>query len=460
MFENLSNKLASSFKRLTGASKLTESNIEEVVSDVRTALLEADVALEVVEDFLSSVKRRALGFTVAEALDVHQTFVKIVHEELTKMMGESQSELSLKAKPPVIVLMAGLQGSGKTTSAAKLGKHIKEKHKKRVAVASGDIYRPAAIEQLQILSDQAGLDFIESNIEQTPRQIAENALKEAKGRLMDVLLFDTAGRQSVDDEMMSEISDLSSVLSPTETLFVVDAMMGQDAAASAKAFDEALDLTGVILTKTDGDARGGAALSVKAITGKPIKFLGVGEKIDALDAFHPDRMASRILGMGDMLSLIEEVERKVDKVKADKLASKVVKGKRFDLDDLRDQLQQMKNMGGMSSMLEKLPGAANMAHLAQNSQANNQFDKMQYILDSMTPHERKFPDVLNGSRKRRITTGSGTSIQDLNRLIKQHKQMSKMMKKMKGKGMQNMMRNMSGMMNQGGNLLGKGFPKF
>ena len=456
MFENLSNKLASSFKRLTGASKLTESNIEEVVSDVRTALLEADVALEVVEDFLSSVKRRALGFTVAEVLDVHQTFVKIVHEELTKMMGESQSELSLKAKPPVIVLMAGLQGSGKTTSAAKLGKHIKEKHKKRVAVASGDIYRPAAIEQLQILSDQAGLDFIESNIEQTPRQIAENALKEAKGRLMDVLLFDTAGRQSVDDEMMSEISDLSSVLSPTETLFVVDAMMGQDAAASAKAFDEALDLTGVILTKTDGDARGGAALSVKAITGKPIKFLGVGEKIDALDAFHPDRMASRILGMGDILTLIEEAETKVDKEKAQKLAAKVQKRQKFDLEDFRDQIEQMKNMGGLEGILDKLPGAVNLPGTMNGSTEAKKFERMGVILDSMSKRERQFPDLINPSRKKRIAAGSGSQVSEVNGLLKQYKQMQKMMKKVGRKGgMQKIARSMQ---NMGGGMF-DGIPR-
>jgi len=456
MFENLSNKLASSFKRLTGASKLSESNIEEVVSDVRVALLEADVALEVVEDFLSSVTRRALGFSVAEALDVHQTFVKIVHEELTKMMGESQTELSLKAKPPVIVLMAGLQGSGKTTSAAKLGKHIKEKYKKRVAVASGDIYRPAAIEQLRILSDQAGLDFIESNIEQTPRQIAEDALKEAKGRLMDVLLFDTAGRQSVDDEMMSEITDLSSVLSPTETLFVVDAMMGQDAAASAKAFDEALDLTGVILTKTDGDARGGAALSVKAITGKPIKFLGVGEKIDALDAFHPDRMASRILGMGDILTLIEEAETKVDKEKAQKLAAKVQKRQKFDLEDFRDQIEQMKNMGGLEGILDKLPGAANLPGTMNSSIEAKKFERMGIILDSMSKRERQFPDLINPSRKKRIAAGSGSQVGEVNGLLKQYKQMQKMMKKVGRKG--GMQRIARSMQNMGGGMF-DGIPR-
>ena len=437
IFASLSEKLSSSIKKISGKASLSEKNIQDTLREVRIALLEADVALPVVKNFLSDVKDRALGTEVSSSLDPGQQFLKIVRNELELLMGEKNESLDLKGSPPSIIMMAGLQGAGKTTSAAKLAKYLKIEKRKNIMMVSTDIYRPAAIEQLRILSQEVDVDFFPSQVSQKPKDILNAAISAAKKQFIDVLIIDTAG-----------------------LLFVIDAMIGQDAVNTAKVFNDSLPLSGVILTKVDGDTRGGAALSVRQVTGKPIKFLGVGEKTDALEPFYPDRLASRILGMGDMLSLIEEVERKVDKVKADKLASKVVKGKRFDLDDLRDQLQQMKNMGGMSSMLEKLPGAANMAHLAQNSQANNQFDKMQYILDSMTPHERKFPDVLNGSRKRRITTGSGTSIQDLNRLIKQHKQMSKMMKKMKGKGMQNMMRNMSGMMNQGGNLLGKGFPKF
>ena len=460
IFASLSEKLSSSIKKISGKASLSEKNIQDTLREVRIALLEADVALPVVKNFLSDVKDRALGTEVSSSLDPGQQFLKIVRNELELLMGEKNESLDLKGSPPSIIMMAGLQGAGKTTSAAKLAKYLKIEKSKNIMMVSTDIYRPAAIEQLRILSEEVDVDFFQSQASQKPKDILNAAISAAKKQFIDVLIIDTAGRLHIDNEMMSELKDLTAIANPAELLFVIDAMIGQDAVNTAKVFNDSLPLSGVILTKVDGDTRGGAALSVRQVTGKPIKFLGVGEKTDALEPFYPDRLASRILGMGDMLSLIEEVERKVDKVKADKLASKVVKGKRFDLDDLRDQLQQMKNMGGMSSMLEKLPGAANMAHLAQNSQANNQFDKMQYILDSMTPHERKFPDVLNGSRKRRITTGSGTSIQDLNRLIKQHKQMSKMMKKMKGKGMQNMMRNMSGMMNQGGNLLGKGFPKF
>jgi signal recognition particle subunit SRP54 len=357
-------------------------------------------------------------------------------------------------------MMAGLQGAGKTTTAAKLAKYIKSDKGKRVMLTSADVYRPAAIKQLKILSSEVDVDFFESSPSQKPKDIVTAAIASAKKKFIDVLIIDTAGRLHIDNEMMGELKQLAALTNPAELLFVIDAMIGQDAVNTAKVFNDSLPLSGIILTKVDGDTRGGAALSVRQVTGKPIKFLGVGEKTDALEPFHPDRLASRILGMGDMLSLIEEVESKVDKEKTDKLAKKVIKGKRFDLDDLRDQLQQMKNMGGMSNMLDKLPGIGNMAQVAETAQANQQFDKMQFILDSMTPHERRYPDILNGSRKRRITSGSGTTIQDLNRLMKQHKQMSKMMKKMKGKGMQNMMRSMSGMMNQGASGIGKGFPRF
>jgi signal recognition particle subunit SRP54 len=359
-----------------------------------------------------------------------------------------------------VILLAGLQGAGKTTSVAKLSRYLKEREKKKVMVVSADVYRPAAIEQLKMLAAEVSAEFFPSQPDQKPVAIVKAAIAEAKTQFVDVLIIDTAGRLHIDGEMMSEIKEIHEVAKPVETLFVIDAMIGQDAVNTAQAFNEALPLTGIILTKVDGDARGGAALSVRHITGKPIKFLGVGEKTDALEPFHPERIASRILGMGDVLSLIEDVERKVDKKKAEKLAEKVIKGKRFDLEDLRDQLQQMKNMGGMAGLMDKLPGMGNMAQMAQQANASNQFERMECIIDSMTPKERSNPDILNGSRKRRITMGSGTSIQDLNRLLKQHKQMGKMMKKMKGKGMQNMMRGMSGMMGSGeGNPPG-GFPRF
>ena len=401
-----------------------------------------------------------MGVEVASSLNPGQQFLKIVKSELEVLMGEKNEGVDLVGKPPAVIMMAGLQGAGKTTTAAKLAKYIKSDKGKRVMLTSADVYRPAAIEQLKILSSEVDVEFFESSPSQKPKDIVTAAIASAKKKFIDVLIIDTAGRLHIDNEMMGELKQLAALTNPAELLFVIDAMIGQDAVNTAKVFNDSLPLSGIILTKVDGDTRGGAALSVRQVTGKPIKFLGVGEKTDALEPFHPDRLASRILGMGDMLSLIEEVESKVDKEKTDKLAKKVIKGKRFDLDDLRDQLQQMKNMGGMSNMLDKLPGIGNMAQVAETAQANQQFDKMQFILDSMTPHERRYPDILNGSRKRRITSGSGTTIQDLNRLMKQHKQMSKMMKKMKGKGMQNMMRSMSGMMNQGASGIGKGFPRF
>jgi len=460
MFESLSDRLTLSLKKISGKASLSEKNIEETLREVRMALLEADVALPVVKSFVEQVKTRALGREVGSSLNPGQQFLKVVQAELEAVMGEKNESLNLAAQPPAVVLMAGLQGAGKTTSVAKLSRYLKEREKKKIMVVSADVYRPAAIEQLKTLANEVDAVFFPSDENQKPVDIVAAAIAAAKTQFMDVLIVDTAGRLHVDGEMMSEIKQIHAVANPVETLFVIDAMIGQDAVNTAKAFNESLPLTGIILTKVDGDARGGAALSVRQITGKPIKFLGVGEKTDALEPFHPQRIASRILGMGDVLSLIEDVERKVDKKKAEKLAQKVIKGKRFDLEDLRDQLQQMKNLGGMAGMMDKMPGMGNMAQLAQQNQASSQFDQMECIINSMTPKERQNPDILNGSRKRRITFGSGTSIQDLNRLLKQHKQMSKMMKKMKGKGMQNMMRGMGGMMPPGGGMPPGGLPKF
>ena len=450
MFENLSDRLTRSLKKISGKSRLNHDNIQEALRDVRKALLEADVALPVVKEFTSHVRKRAQGVEVSRALNPGQQFLKVVESELTQLMGEANEQLNLAAKPPAVVLMAGLQGAGKTTTVAKLARFLREKEKKKVMVVSVDVYRPAAIKQLETLAEEVEAEFFPSTSDQKPVDIAKAALAQAKKTHMDVLLVDTAGRLHIDDELMGEIQGLHKFLNPVETLFVIDAMIGQDAVNTAKAFNEALPLTGVVLTKTDGDARGGAALSVRQVTGKPIKFMGVGEKTEALEPFHPDRIASRILGMGDIMSLIEDAEQKIDKDKAEKLAKKVQAGKRFNLEDLRDQLQQMNNMGGMTAMLEKLPGMGNMAQMAEQANMGSQFKQMDAIIGSMTPGERKNPDILNGSRKRRIIMGSGTQIQDLNRLLKQHKQMAKMMKKMKGGGLQKMMRGMGGMMPGGG----------
>ena len=454
MFDNLTDRLSGTFRKLTGKGNLTEANIQDALSEVRRALLEADVALSVVKDFITRVSLRAVGQEVSSSLTPGQAFIKIVQSELESIMGKANAELDLKTAPPAIVLMAGLQGAGKTTTAAKLARWLKNDLKKSVMLVSADVYRPAAIQQLQTLALEVDVQFFASDSSQTPSAIAAAALAEAKRKFVDVLIVDTAGRLAIDQEMMSEIQQLHGQLNPVETLFVVDAMTGQDAANTAKAFNDALPLTGVVLTKADGDARGGAALSVRHITGKPIKFIGVGEKMDALEPFYPDRIASRILGMGDMLSLIEEAEKKVDKVKAEKLARKIKKGKGFDLEDFKEQLAQMQNMGGVASIMDKMPGMGALPPGAAKMVDDSKFRQMEAIINSMTPRERTNPDALNGSRKRRITNGSGTQIQDLNRLLKQHKQMQKVMKKMKGGNMANMMRGLGGM--QGG--AGGGFP--
>ncbi|MFT7223865.1 MAG: signal recognition particle subunit SRP54 [Cellvibrionaceae bacterium] len=450
MFDNLTKRLSTSLNKISGKGRLSHSNIQDALRDVRKSLLEADVSLVVVKDFIEKIRKRAVGQEVARSLSPSQQFIKIVQDELTSMMGETNQSLNLATTPPAVVLMAGLQGAGKTTSVAKLANYLQTREKKKVMVVSTDIYRPAAIQQLQILAAEVDAQFHPSSTDQKPEAIAKSAIAAAKKQHLDVVIVDTAGRLAIDDNMMKEIQGLQKAINPVETLFVIDAMIGQDAVNTAKTFNDALPLTGIILTKADGDARGGAALSVRATTGKPIKFLGMGEKVDALEPFYPDRLASRILGMGDMLSLIEEVERKVDKDKAQKLVEKIQKGTRFDLDDLKEQFQQMDNMGGMSSMLEKMPGMGNMTQMVEQANMGSQFKKMAVIIDSMTPVERKNPDILNGSRKRRISQGSGTHVQDLNRLLKQHKQMAKMMKKMKGGGMKKMMQGLGGMLGGGG----------
>lgn len=460
MFQNLSDRLSQTLKNISGRGRLTEDNIKDTLREVRMALLEADVALPVVRDFIKNVKERAVGVDVSKSLTPGQEFVKIVRSELEMAMGQANEALDLKATPPAIVLMAGLQGAGKTTSVAKLAKFLKEREKKKVLVVSADVYRPAAIKQLETLANEVAVDFFPSNIKQKPINIANDAIAHAKKQFHDVVIVDTAGRLHVDDEMMAEIKALHAAINPVETLFTVDAMTGQDAANTAKAFNDALPLTGVVLTKTDGDARGGAALSIRHITGKPIKFMGVGEKTDAIEPFHPDRIASRILGMGDVLSLIEEVEQKVDKQKAEQLAKKVKAGKGFDLEDFREQLVQMKNMGGMMGLMDKLPGMGNLSEKVKGQMDDKLTVRMEAIINSMTPAERQRPDIIKGSRKRRIAAGSGTQIQDVNKLLKQFTQMQKMMKKMSAKGgLKKMMRGMQGMlppgMGGGGGMFGR-----
>ncbi|MEE9336236.1 MAG: signal recognition particle protein [Granulosicoccaceae bacterium] len=444
MFDSLSERLGRTIKTLRGQGRLTEDNIKDTMREVRMALLEADVALPVVKTFIERVREKASGQEVLGSLTPGQALIKVVSDELTSIMGEQAEDLNLATQPPAVVLMAGLQGAGKTTTVGKLARRLKEKQKKKVMVVSCDVYRPAAIAQLKTLADSVGVAFFESSVDQSPIDIANAALAAAKTQFIDVLLVDTAGRLAIDEEMMNEIQQLHAAINPIETLFVVDSMTGQDAANTAKAFGDALPLTGVVLTKTDGDARGGAALSVRMITGKPIKFIGAGEKTDALEPFYPDRVASRILGMGDVVSLVEEVTEKVDHAKAEKFAKKMQKGKNFDFVDLREQLEQMANMGGMASLLDKMPGMSNIPEKVKNQANDGEFKKMMALIDSMTPHERKYPAVLKGSRKKRIAAGAGLQVQDLNRLVKQHLQMSKMMKKMSKGGMAKMMRGMQG----------------
>ena len=444
MFDNLSDRLSKTFKNIIGQGRLTEENIKDAIRDVRRSLLEADVALPVIKSFIEQVQERAVGTEVSTSLNPGQAFIKIVREQLTEVMGQEAEPLKFNVEPPAIIMVAGLQGAGKTTSVAKLAKYLQEKEKKKVMVVSADVYRPAAIKQLETVAEQVGAKFFPSTADQNPVQIAKDAHKEAKKQFVDVLILDTAGRLHVDNDMMSEIKNLHSSVKPIETLFVVDSMTGQDAAKTAKAFNEALPLTGVILTKTDGDARGGAALSIREVTGKPIKFIGLGEKLDALEAFHPDRMAGRILGMGDVLSLIEEVETKVDQKKAQKFAKKVQKTGKFDLEDFLEQLQQINNMGGVGGLMGKMPGMSQMKEQINNDAVEKDFKRLEAIIYSMTRQERAHPAIIKGSRKKRIAAGSGTRVQDINKMMKQFTQMQKMMKKMKGGGMKNLMRGMAG----------------
>lgn len=450
MFEQLSDKLQGTVKRLRGQARLTEDNISDAMREVRIALLEADVSLPVVKSFVAGIKEKALGMDVSKSLNPGQQIIKVVHDELVTFMGEANDALNLAQQPPAVILMAGLQGAGKTTTVGKLAHLLKNRQGKRVMVASADIYRPAAIEQLRVLADSVDVEFFPSSDSQSAVEIATNALVAAKKSVVDVLIIDTAGRLHVDGELMSEIQAVHAAVDPIETLFVVDSMTGQDAVNSAKAFDDALPLTGVVLTKTDGDARGGAALSLRHVTGKPIKFLGVSEKIDGIEAFHPDRVASRILGMGDVLSLIEEVEQKVDRKEAERVAKKISKGKGFDLDDYRSQILQMNKMGDLSSIMDKLPGMGNMK-IPQGALGGmtGELNKNVAIINSMTKQEKTFPALIKGSRRKRIAAGSGTQVQDVNRLLKQFLQMQKMMKKMKGGKMKQMMRSMGGGMPPG-----------
>ncbi|EEG10468.1 signal recognition particle protein [Pseudogulbenkiania ferrooxidans] len=448
MLDNLTNRLSGVIKNLRGQARLTDANIQDAMREVRMALLEADVALPVVKTFISHVKERALGQEVMGSLTPGQALVGVVNEELTKLMGEKNDALNLAAVPPAIVLMAGLQGAGKTTTVGKLAKLLKETQKKKVLVVSADVYRPAAIEQLKTLAGQIGVEWFPSDGTQKPVEIARAAVDHAKRHFFDVLMVDTAGRLAIDDAMMQEIKALHASLNPIETLFVVDAMQGQDAVNTAQAFNEALPLTGVILTKMDGDARGGAALSVRHVTGKPIKFIGVGEKLTGLEPFHPERMASRILGMGDVLSLIEEVQKGIDQDEAAKMAKKLKSGKGFDLEDFKAQMQQMKNMGGMANLLEKMPGQlGQMAKGVQGAEAEKSMRRIEGIINSMTPEERRKPELLKASRKRRIAAGSGVTVQEVNRLLNQFEQTQKMMKQFSSKGgLMKMMRGMKGML--------------
>ena len=453
MFDSLTDRLSGTLQKLRGQGRLTENNIKDSLREVRMALLEADVALTVVKSFIDRVKERAVGQDVIRSLTPGQALIKIVNDELVAVMGDANESLNLNMQPPAVIMMAGLQGAGKTTSVAKLARWLKESEKKSVMVASADVYRPAAIEQLKTLALEVEVTFFPSDNSQKPVAIAQAAIAEAKLKFIDVVIIDTAGRQAIDEVMMSEIKELHLAINPIETLFTVDSMTGQDAAVTAKAFNEALPITGIILTKTDGDARGGAALSIRHVTGKPIKFMGVGEKTTALEPFHPDRVVSRILGMGDVLSLVEEAQRKMDQGSAEQLAQKLKKGKGFDLEDFRDQLRQMGNMGGMASMMDKLPGMSAIPAAAKQQVNDKELTRLEAIINSMTKRERKKPDIIKGSRKKRIAAGCGMKIQDVNRLLKQFSQMQKMMKKMNQKGgMAKIMRGLGGRSPSGGGM--------
>ena len=444
MFENLSNRLSHVAKTLRGHARLTESNIQDAMREVRMALLEADVALPVVKTFVNQVKERALGQDVIGSLTPGQAVIGVVYEELQKLMGEQNDALNLAAGPPAVILMAGLQGSGKTTTTGKLAKFLKEKNKKKVLVVSCDVYRPAAIEQLKTLAAQLEVEWFPSSGDQNPVDIASAAIDYAKRHFFDVVIVDTAGRLAIDEAMMAEIKALHAAVNPVETLFVVDAMQGQDAVNVAHAFGETLPLTGVVLTKLDGDARGGAALSVRHVTGKPIKFIGVGEKVAALEPFYPDRMASRILGMGDVLSLIEDAQRSVDMDQAQEMVKKMKSGKGFDLEDFKMQILQMKKMGGLNSLLDKLPG--NISQMAQGQVDDKLVNRIEGIINSMTPQERAKPELIKASRKRRIAAGSGVSVQEVNKLLNQFEQTQKVMKQFSKGGIGKLMRGMKGML--------------
>lgn len=445
MFDNLSERLSRAVRDLTGKGRLSEDNIKDTLREVRLALLEADVALPVVKSFIERIRERAIGEDVGKSLTPGQALIKIIHRELVQVLGRETVPLALRAQPPVVIFLAGLQGAGKTTTAAKLARRLREKEKKRVMLVSVDVHRPAAILQLQRLSEEVGVMWSPSDADTAPETIVTGALEDARRRQAEVLIVDTAGRLHVDESMMSEAVAVHRAATPHETLFVIDSMAGQDAVNAARVFADRLPLSGVILTKADGDAKGGVALSVSEVTGKPIRFLGIGEKTEALEVFHPDRMASRILGMGDVLSLVEEIEGRVDRDSADRLAKKLRKGRGFDLSDLKGQLEQMLGMGGIGAMLEKLPLPGNINPAALKDSTNEQQLRRQVaIINSMTPAERRFPKTINGSRKKRIARGSGQQIQDVNRLLKQHMQMEKMMRKMSRGGMKNMMRSLPG----------------
>jgi signal recognition particle subunit SRP54 len=446
MLENLTGRLQGVIKNLRGQARLTEDNIADAMREVRMALLEADVALPVVKDFVAKVKARAQGREVLQSLTPGQAVIEVVNEELTELMGKANVPLNLAAVPPVIILMAGLQGSGKTTTSAKLAKLLKAQ-KKKVLLASADIYRPAAIAQLQTLAKQLEVDCFDSHANQKPSEIAALTLEHAKKNYYDVVIFDTAGRLGIDEAMMAEIKALHTQLNPTETLFVVDAMQGQDAINTAKAFGETLPLTGVVLTKLDGDARGGAALSVRHVTGKPIKFIGVSEKVDGLEPFHPDRMAGRILGMGDVLGLIEQAHKNVDMAEAQKVADKIKSGSKFDLEDFKSQMMQMRKMGGMGALMDKMPAQlAGMAQKVNNDDADKSLRRIEGIINSMTPLERRKPELIKATRKKRIAAGSGVQVQEVNRLLNQFEETQKMMKMFSKGGMAKMMRGMGGLM--------------